>query len=133
MLLPDGTYVHQSCSRTLHSCKNCLTCWLQKVGSLLANISSGAPHSKKIDDSWRIMLCNKPLNRKTCRPTVDKGEEVVSAIVGDIYSYPLPHITCSQLTFFPFYRCWVDWHASHLFTTILTSALSTAGLTTLAK
>ena len=79
-----------------HSCKNCLTCWLQKAGSLLANISSGAPRLKKIDDSW-------------CKPTVDKSEEVVATIVGDIHSHPLPCITCSQLTFFPLHRYQVNW------------------------
>ena len=56
MSLPDGTYANPSRSRTSYSCKNCLICWLQKAGSLSVNISSDAPRSKKIDDSWQITL-----------------------------------------------------------------------------
>ena len=69
MPLLDGMYAYCSCSRTPHFCKNCLTCWLQKAGSLLADISSSALHLKKIDDSWQIMLdeCCRAINLQTAK------------------------------------------------------------------
>ena len=60
------------------------------------------------EQHWWVLPFNKPPNPKTCRPTVDKGKEVVATMVGDIHSYPLPRITCSQLTFFPLYQCQVN-------------------------
>ena len=33
---------------------------------------------------------------------------MVAAVVGDIHSYSLPRITCSQLAFFPLHRCRVN-------------------------
>ena len=61
-----------------------------------------------IAGKWHWMKPAIPPNCKMCKLTVYKDEEVVASIVGDIHSHPLPRITCSQLTFFPFYRCQVN-------------------------
>ena len=55
-----------------------------------------------------VLLCNKPSNCKTCRPTVDRGEDVIVAVEGDTHSYPLSCITFSQLTLFPLHWCYVN-------------------------
>ena len=105
-------------------------------GVLSVNISSGAPHLKKID-SWLITLdeswCAISLQTAKCVvPQSIRMRNCFATVVGDIHSYPLPLITC-----WPFFHCTgagsINLHTLHFFTTILTSALSMLGLTILVK
>ena len=95
----------------------------RRYGSLSANISSGAPRSKKIDDSWRITL------DESCRSISLQIAKFVGPQSIRVISIPtLCHALLAPS--WPFIHCTgagsIDWHASHLFTTILISALSSS-------
>ena len=95
--------------------RNCLTCWLQKVGSLSAKIFSSAPCLSKTDDS-----CQRTLAESCCA----SGRQIKNGWVHSRYLFQvvLFAMVLGQST-----------GIFHSLMTCLISALAAAGLTCLTK